>query len=33
MVFLSGVQDGKRLITPDELRKNIEALPSDASRR
>jgi len=33
MVLLSGVKGGKRLMTVDELRKNIEALPPDAYER
>ena len=30
MTLLSGVKGGKKLMTVDELRKNIEALPPDA---
>jgi len=33
MVLLSAVHGGKRLMTVDELRKNIEALPPDAYDR
>jgi hypothetical protein len=33
MVLLSGAKGGKRLMTVDELRKNIEALPPDAYDR
>jgi hypothetical protein len=33
MMLLSGVKGAKRLITVDELRKNIEALPPDAYDR
>jgi len=33
MVILSGVRGGKKLMTVDELRKNIEALPPDAYDR
>jgi len=33
MVLLTGVKGGKRLMTVDELRKNIEALPPDAYDR
>ena len=33
MVLLSGVKGGTRLMTVDELRKNIEALPPDAYER
>ena len=33
MVLLSGVKGDKRLMTVDELRKNIEALPPDAYDR
>lgn len=33
MVILSGVKGGKKLMTVDELRKNIEALPPDAYER
>ena len=33
MVLLSGVRGGKKLMTVDELRKNIEALPPDAYER
>ncbi|MGA8048971.1 MAG: hypothetical protein WCA09_02210 [Burkholderiales bacterium] len=33
MVLLSGVFDGKRLLTVDELRKNIEALGPEAYDR
>ena len=33
MVLLSGVKGGAKLMTVDELRKNIEALPSDAYDR
>lgn len=33
MVLLSGIKGGKRLMTVDELRKNIEALPPDAYDR
>ena len=33
MVLLSGSKGGKRLMTVDELRKNIEALPPDAYDR
>jgi hypothetical protein len=33
MVLLSGGKGGKRLMTVDELRKNIEALPPDAYDR
>jgi hypothetical protein len=33
MVLLSGVKGGKKLMTVDELRKNIEALPPDAYDR
>ena len=33
MVLLSGVKGGKKLMTVDELRKNIEALPPDAYER
>ncbi|MEW6689085.1 MAG: hypothetical protein AB1452_08360 [Pseudomonadota bacterium] len=29
MVLLSGIRDGKRLMTVDELRKNIEAIPPE----
>ena len=30
MVLLSGIKGGKKLMTVDELRKNIEALPPEA---
>ncbi|MGQ0510184.1 MAG: hypothetical protein ACT4P9_06180 [Betaproteobacteria bacterium] len=30
MMLLSGIRGGKRLLTVDELRKNIESLPPDA---
>lgn len=33
MMLLSGVKGGKKLMTVDELRKNIEALPPDAYER
>ncbi len=33
MVLLSGVKGGKKLMTVDELRKNIEMLPPDAYDR
>ena len=33
MVLLSGVKGGNQLMTVDELRKNIEALPPDAYDR
>jgi hypothetical protein len=33
MVLLTGVKGGKRLMTVDELRKNVEALGSDAYDR
>jgi hypothetical protein len=33
MVLLTGVKGGKRLMTVDELRKNVEALPPDAYDR
>jgi hypothetical protein len=33
MILLSGVKGGKKLMTVDELRKNIEALPPDAYDR
>ena len=33
MMLLSGVKGGKKLMTVDELRKNIEALPPDAYDR
>jgi hypothetical protein len=33
MVLLSGIKGGKRLMTVDELRKNIEMLPPDAYER
>ena len=33
MTLLSGVKGGKKLMTVDELRKNIEALPPDAYER
>jgi hypothetical protein len=33
MVLLSGVKGQKKLMTVDELRKNIEALPPDAYER
>ena len=33
MVLLSGVRGRKKLMTVDELRKNIEALPPDAYDR
>ena len=33
MVLLSGLKGGRRLMTVDELRKNIEALPPDAYDR
>ena len=33
MTLLSGVKGGKKLMTLDELRKNIEALPPDAYDR
>ena len=33
MVLLSGVKGGRKLMTVDELRKNIEALPPDAYER
>ena len=33
MVLLSGVKGGKKLMTVDELRKNIEALPPEAYDR
>lgn len=33
MVLLSGVKGGKKLMTVDELRKNIEALPPDSYER
>jgi hypothetical protein len=33
MVLLSGAKGGNRLMTVDELRKNIEALPPDAYER
>ncbi|MCX7962838.1 MAG: nitrile hydratase subunit beta, partial [Burkholderiales bacterium] len=33
MVLLSGIRGGRRLMTVDELRKNIEALPPQAYDR
>ena len=33
MMLLSRVKDGRKLLTVDELRKNIEALPPDAYDR
>ena len=33
MVLLSGIKGGKKLMTVDELRKNIEALPPEAYDR
>jgi hypothetical protein len=33
MMLCSGIRSGKRLMTVDELRKNIEALPPDAYDR
>jgi hypothetical protein len=33
MMLLSGIKGGKKLMTVDELRKNIEALPPDAYER
>ncbi len=33
MILLSGIKGGKKLMTVDELRKNIEALPPDAYDR
>ena len=33
MVLLSGVRGGKKLMTVDELRKNIETLPPEAYDR
>jgi Nitrile hydratase beta subunit len=33
MMLLSGVKGGKKLMTVDELRKNIESLPPDAYDR
>ena len=33
MVLLSGIRGGRKLMTVDELRKNIEALPPDAYDR
>jgi hypothetical protein len=33
MVLLSGIKGGTKLMTVDELRKNIEALPPDAYDR
>ena len=33
MVLLSGTKGGRKLMTVDELRKNIEALPPDAYDR
>ena len=33
MMLLSGVKGAKKLMTVDELRKNIEALPPDAYER
>jgi hypothetical protein len=33
MVLLSGIRGGKKLMTVDELRKNIEALPPEAYDR
>ena len=33
MMLLSGVKGGRKLMTVDELRKNIEALPPDAYER
>ena len=33
MMLLSGIKGGKKLMTVDELRKNIEALPPDAYDR
>ena len=33
MMILSGIKGPKRMITVDELRKNIEALPPDAYER
>jgi hypothetical protein len=33
MMLLSGVRGGRRLMTVDELRKNIESLPPDAYDR
>jgi Nitrile hydratase beta subunit len=33
MVLLSGIKGGKKLMTVDELRKNIEMLPPDAYDR
>ena len=33
MMILSGIRGPKRMITVDELRKNIEALPPDAYER
>jgi len=32
-LLLSGIRGGKKLMTVDELRKNIEALPPDAYER
>ena len=32
-LLLSGIQGGEKLMTVDELRKNIEALPPDAYER
>ena len=33
MVLLSGIKGGKKLMTVDELRKNVEMLPPDAYDR
>ena len=33
LVLLSGIRGGRKLMTVDELRKNIEALPPDAYDR
>jgi hypothetical protein len=33
MVLLSGIRGGKKLMTVDELRKNVEMLPPDAYDR
>jgi hypothetical protein len=33
MMLLSGVKGGRKLMTVDELRKNIESLPPDAYER
>ncbi len=30
MILLSGLKGGRKLMTVDELRKNVEALPPDA---